>query len=637
MNWQKDLNLINDIFKEGPVVVFIWNNEIDWPVEFVSSNVEEFTGYSVDDWKEHKIKYSEIIHKEDRERVKNEVKTYSYELKLKRWRHKPYRILHKNGIIKWVDDHTYCIYDEGGSPIKYIGYVIDITQQYRLQKELEDEFLKYFSFFNHHSAPMLVVNPKTGQIVQANESAIKFYGYSKNQFTQLSIYDIIALSNDEVHSHIEDAQEFKKNYFQIPHKLRDNTIKEVEVYSSLIEIKNNPYLFLILHDVTEKVKLQKELEALNLKLEELLQKEIQERVSILKKFHALFNQNIFGVGIVYNNRLVDFNARLLQLMNLNENQVKEIDFFDIFIFKDTITQSNLVRDFSSIKFYPTMEVQLKYDPEKYFILFANPFIDIHTKNKIQFLVILYDITEKKKIEKEKQEQEQMFLHQSRLLAIGESLSAIAHQWRQPLNSIHLMIQYILELIKLNELNQDILKQTLSEAIEQIEFLSKTIDDFRDFYRYDLEQTEFSVLEELSKIKNLLSVQLENYNIKIIIEGEDFFIFGNSGLFKNAILNIISNAKDSILNFYKISHHDEGIIKIFLDKNKKSIQICDNGGGIKQEIMDKLFQPYVTTKSIEGSGLGLYITKIIFDKMKGVIRFWNKTHENGACFEISFRE
>lgn len=637
MNWEENLNLLDGIFKEGPVVVFVWKSEPNWPVEFVSANVEEFTGYSVEEWKNQDIKYSDIIYKDDLLRIINEVKTYSYELKFRRWKHKPYRIIHKNGKIKWIDDYTYCIYDENENPIKYIGYIIDITQQYKLQQELQDEFAKYFSFFDHHSAPMLIIEPGTGRIIQANEAATKFYGYSKNRFKQLNIYDINALSSDEIKIRMEEAKEFKKNYFQFPHKLSDNTIKEVEVYSSLIEINNNQYLFSIIHDISEKVRIQKELETLNLKLEELLQKEIKERVTIFKKFNALLNQNLFGVGIVLENKLIEYNTCLLQLMNINEEQIKEINFFDYFIIKDSNNSTDSLTTPFNTRFYPTMEVQLKHNPEKYFILFANPFIDIHTKDKIEFLVILYDITDKKRIENEKLEQEQLFFHQSRLAAIGESLSAIAHQWRQPLNSIHLMLEYILQLINLNQLDTNNLKQTLNDALEQVEFLSKTINDFRDFYKLHMEQMEFSIFEELNKVISILNVQLENYNIKIIIEGEDFYISGYPNLFKNAILNLINNSKDSIININKKINNYKGLIKINLDKNKKSILICDNGEGIKQEIMDKLFQPYVTTKSVEGTGLGLYITRIILNKMKATIRCYNKTYESGVCFEIVFKD
>ncbi|GIX40724.1 MAG: hypothetical protein KatS3mg129_0457 [Leptospiraceae bacterium] len=640
MQWNENLQLLEEIFKEGPIVIFVWKNELDWPVEFVSSNVEQLTGYTDKDWLEQKVVYKEIVHKDDIKRVKEEVSLFSHELKLKRWKHKPYRIIKKNGETIWVNDYTICIYDENKKPLKYIGYLIDITQQYLQQQDLENELETYFNFFEYHSAPMLIIDPETGRIINANQSACQFYGYSKNRFKQLTIYDINTLSNEEIKIRLNQAFNFKMNYFQFPHRLADGSIREVEVFSSIINLKNKKYLFSIIHDITEKIQLEKKLEKLNQELESLLQKEIKERVYIYKKFKLIFEQKFFGIGIIKDGYLIEYNPYLLELIELNENEIKQTNFWDLIEFKDN--KYFLFKNFdqfNKIQFNQFYEVQLKNKTEKYFLLFIAPFIDVTYKNKIEILILLYDITEKKQIEKEKQEKEKMLLYQSKLAAIGESLSALAHQWRQPLNSLSLIIQYIQQLSELGELNKENLNETLNEAIEQIHFLSTTIDDFRNFFKADTEKTYFFVKDEFFSLLKIVQNQLENHNIKIIIEGDDFNVYGYPNLFKHAILNIINNAKDAIFDKKKEKLDFKGKIKINFDSHKKMINICDNGGGIREDILPKIFQPYVSTKKEEGTGLGLYLCYHILKKMNATIYCYNHIEENerGACFVIQFRE
>jgi len=242
MQFDKNLELLEEIFQEGPVVIFLWKNEPNWPVEFVTNNVVELTGYTAQEWKEQKVVYSNIIHPEDLERVNQEVRIYSHELKLKRWKHKPYRIIKKTGETIWVRDYTVGIYDENKNVLRYVGYLLDITEQHLHHLEIEEQLKKYFSFFEHHSAIMLIIDPETGKIIDANEAACKFYGYSKNRFKQLHIFDLNTLSNDEIKIRMEQAKTFKKNYFQFPHRLADGSIREVEVYSSAIEINDKKIL-----------------------------------------------------------------------------------------------------------------------------------------------------------------------------------------------------------------------------------------------------------------------------------------------------------------------------------------------------------------------------------------------------------
>ncbi len=640
LNISKDL--FATIFQQGPVVIFVWANDTQWSVEFVSPNVKEILGYSQEEFYEKRILYGDIIHPEDYLHVVEEVKKFGFENKQNKWIHEPYRLKTKNQNYIWVRDYTIAIRDENQNLISFVGYILDITSQREYQKILEEESKKFYEFFINNPAIMLLIDPVTGKIISANQRAIEFYGYTKEQFVNLYIHQINRLNKEEIQARMRMVKERKQNFFQFPHLLADGRIREVEVYSSSIEFRNHNYLLSVIFDITPKIELQKQLEEMNTKLQELLQQEIHYRIELFKKYNLIFEQSYFGIGIIEDHHLVNSNLLLENYLSpLTLKEVQESNFFDLFDYlENVIIKEGIpiqIKQYSSV-----LEVRYKMNPEKYFIMFIQNFKDIKDNKKKQ-LVIMHDITEKKKVEKEKKDFEQMLIHQSKIVAIGESLSSLAHQWRQPLNSIGLMVQYLEQLTEQGVYfnhpeEKKIISEITNEVMDQLNFLSQTIDDFRGFFRQETEEVSFSILEEIKKVVNLLKVQLESYGIQIQLEEKDFYISGYPNLFKHAILNLINNSKDAILVLKSKNQNFKGKIFIKIIPEKKEIHVCDNGGGIPDEFLNFIFQPYFSTKKLEGSGLGLYITGLILKKMKGNIKYYHYNENGkttGACFKIYF--
>lgn len=217
----------------------------------------------------------------------------------------------------------------------------------------------------------------------------------------------------------------------------------------------------------------------------------------------------------------------------------------------------------------------------------------------------------------KNEQKQkLLIQQNRLAAMGEMIGAIAHQWRQPLNNISLIIHFIKDNIKENTFDSFI-----NRAKEQIEYMSQTIDDFRDFHKPSKNSEPFDIKEA---IKSAITILHVNENITINLKGTHLYIDGYKNEFQQAILNILSNAKDAI-------GEDNGVIDIVV--NDKKITIHNSGEEVSEEIISKMFEPYFTTKSAKkGTGIGLYMTKaIIEDSMGGEI--YVKNEKDGITFTI----
>jgi signal transduction histidine kinase len=226
------------------------------------------------------------------------------------------------------------------------------------------------------------------------------------------------------------------------------------------------------------------------------------------------------------------------------------------------------------------------------------------------------------------EKDRVMFQQARLAQMGEMIGNIAHQWRQPLNEIALLIQSFEMAFYRDKLDEDFLEKRLEESEELIDKMSQTIDDFREFFNPNKEKTLFSLNTSIYDSLKLLQASFESSSISVNFNFSDeveFFGFKNE--FEQVILNILSNSKDVLEN----SEKREIEIEIVKGKNI-SISISDSGGGIPVENLSRVFEPYFTTKEQgKGTGIGLYMSKSIIEAMGGEIRVWNS--EIGATFEI----
>ncbi len=206
----------------------------------------------------------------------------------------------------------------------------------------------------------------------------------------------------------------------------------------------------------------------------------------------------------------------------------------------------------------------------------------------------------------------MLLEKSKLASMGEMIGAIAHQWRQPLSKLHINIEMLEEDYKEQNINKEFLDNFISKNSEIIQFMSNTINDFQNFYNIDKEKDFFDVLETIQAVLSLQLMELKKHNITITKQGKSFITLGYSSEFQQVILNLIANAKDALVSEKIQNPHI--IIDIFSDENKGYITISDNAAGIELDIIDKVFEPYFTSKEQNGGiGLGLYISKMIIEK------------------------
>ncbi len=229
--------------------------------------------------------------------------------------------------------------------------------------------------------------------------------------------------------------------------------------------------------------------------------------------------------------------------------------------------------------------------------------------------------------KKNQEKDRILFQQSKMASMGEMIGNIAHQWRQPISIISMWANNIIVDIDMEEIDEKNLRIYADNINKQTLYLSQTIDDFRKFFIPNREKSRFTLKKTIDKTIKLLTASFKRYNIEVIMEIEEIEIEALENELTQAILNIIKNAKD-ILEILPRESEKLIFIKIYHKKDEVTIKIKDNGGGIKKEIINKVFEPYFTTKHKSlGTGIGLYMTQSIITKhLNGEIYVHNVEYE-----------
>jgi signal transduction histidine kinase len=237
-------------------------------------------------------------------------------------------------------------------------------------------------------------------------------------------------------------------------------------------------------------------------------------------------------------------------------------------------------------------------------------------------------------QKENQKRKDLLLQQSKLAMLGEMLGMITHQWRQPLSNISAIVSSALLSIKLDMMQKDEIETSLNNVGDQVQFMSNTMNDFKNFFKPNKSKQIISIYKVYEKSMKITKPLLVSSNIDLV---ESFESSSEINIYYNDLiqvfLNIFTNAKDVLVE--KEIQNPTIYIKTYEDKSNIYIEIQDNGGGIPKENIDDIFVPYFSTKGDNGTGLGLYMSKtIIEDNLSGTIEVSNGDNGiDGANFKI----
>ncbi len=463
-----------------------------------------------------------------------------------------------------------------------------------------------------------------GKINKINNTALIFLGNTKNTYIDIYIWDLYCF-NSECKIWLENViKNHQKNDIE-----KELVITNLNSEKKYIDITINS---IIIDDKKELVLFGKDIS------------EKKEHERELRQAYQVFKNAHDGIMITDDkNKIINVNDsfihctgyKLEEVLNQNPSILKSEK-------NDENFYENMWKELLQNNYWDGEIVNKRKDGSTYVEKLTISAV-YNKKNKLtNYIGIFSDITKQKQQEEIIKEKERMLFQQSKMASMGEMLGNIAHQWRQPLS----VISVAAGAVKLgHEYKGTYSEKEIIDFLDSInnstQYLSETIDDFRNFFTHDIENKEFDCVNAINKTLKLLSSDFKYKEITIIFKRlESDNIFASENEFKQVMMNILNNAKDILLE--KVLDENKYIfIDVYIQNSHINIDILDNAGGIDKNIIDKIFEPYFTTKHKSiGTGIGLYMVEEILTKhMNGEISVVNENYiyENvsykGAKFSI----
>ena len=351
--------------------------------------------------------------------------------------------------------------------------------------------------------------------------------------------------------------------------------------------------------------------------------------------------NIFWKSV--DGAYIGSNKRFLELINLKNKEEligkkdSDLNFLESEVF---VNDDKLIISTKEAKLDYIEQVTIKENITKIVNTSKVPLLDEEGK-VIGILAITQDITEQINNINQLKEQEKLIIQQSRLASMGEMIANIAHQWRQPLSIISTLATGIKLEKELAISNEQSEIDSLDMINQNAQYLSQTIDDFRNYFKKSNYMNTIFTNNLLDKTLKLIAPRLKNKNIEIIMNNENIEIETYENELVQIYINIINNAIDAFEDFKEVDYSKYIFIEIKKTDASLEIKIKDNAGGIEDEIMNRIFEPYFTTKDEkQGTGLGLFMcNEIVTKHLKGDIQALSSTFSyegkeyKGTTFKI----
>ena len=518
-------------------------------------------------------------------------------------------------LIRWTNNH---IQDDDGNTTAILASGIDITQESELsQKLFEQEHLYKLTF--EEADVGIAHSSLDGKWIDVNEHLSKLLGYEKEEFSEHSVEEFTYPQDRQLDIQMKEhllhqgqsSYHTEKRYIK-----KDGSIMWASVAVVLLkDAAGEPLYFLkIIRDISELKLLMYQLEAEKTKFEKIIEFAPIPIImyDALQKNTLLINRafsDTFGYELTDIPTIESFLHKAFA--SVQAERLQELQRY-----YDNPLQTQQVKQ----------SITTKSGEKKIELLSAVVLDDKEIAEKKSYMITMLDITDLQK-------KEELMLAQSRQAAMGDMLSMIAHQWRQPLSVISMIANNIQVQLDLSDtIEPQELRKFIASLHTQTQYLSQTIDDFRDFFKPDRDKEEILLSTLLQRLRNLIQKSLEDNKIALSVETpQEYTLHTYSNQLIQVLVNLINNAKDAINETQPEQPHIK--ITTELQKEELRLHVCDNGGGIDPSIEDKIAEPYVTTKAQNGTGLGLYMSKVIMTKQLGGRLFWSCS-DTGCCFSLA---
>lgn len=644
----------NTLIANLPGVSYRMNNNKDRTAVFLSEKCKELTGYETTDFVEKRLlSFSGITYVDDRAHIWNIVQKaleskQSFELE--------YRIIMPDGRIKWVWEQGVGIFKN--NELLYLdGIILDNDERKKnefLLVEKENRFRMLFensevSIWNEdlsgvvetleelrkegvidihqHLTQNLTLAEDTAKkvkVIDVNDATLKLFNANSKKEFLLGIHktfgeNAIEVFIDELTAIWNKEESFSKE--ALFKTLDGNTIEGIVTFQIPKELEQFANISVSIINITRLKKVENELRTVNNRL---IQKTENLETMIQEAPNPIILHRKDGTIMMMNHVWEESTGYTLK-------EIPTIEDWVNIVYTNTQIRDSVKEHIQSL--YTITEKTdegefsfLNKFGEKITWQFSSAPIEINNQQVIMSSAM--DITELKR-------KDEMLINQSRSAAMGEMIGMIAHQWRQPLSAISMGANNMLLDIELKKLVLSDVEECSRMINKQTQYLSKTIDDFRNFFKPDKVTSDITIRKIMESTLEIVQDSLKNNNIEITTSFEtEKTVQAFPRELMQVFVNIINNSKDALLltKPEKPSIH----VHVYEDDNYINTEICDNGGGINITSLQKVFDPYFSTKNEKtGTGLGLYMSKMIIENhLNGSIEA--KNTQTGACFTIRLR-
>lgn len=613
-NLKADADLLQDVLSVNPSIVFSMDastRSITW----ISPNVEIILGYAPDEIINTNLLQN--IHPDD---VLLYDKIFK-ELGSKNSSSATCRIITKYAQYVWVDVHIRAIRDSKGNIIGLFGSMSDITQRKKIESELQENEERYRTIFTNSKAVMLIIDPDSGSIMDANEAAELFYGWTRQELRSMKIQQINTLPPEEIKARMEEARTYKRVYFEFKHRKKDGSVSDVDVYSSAVMIGGKQYLFSIVHDVSAKRKAEEALK----KSEELF------RLIFENAPMGLYAFNEQGIITACNDNFVKIIGSSREaLIGLNTLKLPDKQVVKAVTQCLQGKQSEYKGWYKSATADKTTSLRALFSP----LIVENTIVG--------GLAIVEDLTYQIEAEEQKEKLQEQLRQSQKLEAIGRLVGGIAHDF----NNILSIISGYAELIKIKIEKDHPIYPDLEEILHATKRSAEIVRQLLTFSRQQkVNPIRVNPNHIIKSSEKMLAAMIgENIELQLDLADDVYDIWIDTASFIQILTNLASNSRDAI--------KDVGYIKIvtmnkYLDEafcaihpgckpgDFTMIQFIDNGSGMDKETLDRLFEPFFTTKEVgKGTGLGLSTVYGIVKQFNGHISIYSELGK-GTVVNIYF--
>ncbi len=601
----------SDLYAQFEIVEYQCKNNNNHTFTYVTPGIEILTGYPANDFINDNVRsFRSLIHKEDQKYVEEQTDTA---LNRQQPLSLTFRIITAQDTVKWLQCKNLPII-ENGKTTGFKGILSDITNVKKQEANLLASEKKFRNLFKNHAAIKLLIDPNDGQIVEANEAAEKFYGWSAAELKQKKISDINTLPPKQIEKEIEKVRSRQNVHFNFQHRKADGTIADVEVFSSKVTFEGKDLLHSIIHDVTGS-------------------KDTEKMLNLMSK---TVEQSPVSIIITNKSGSIEYiNNTFCQTSGYTSDEVigKNIDNF---------RSGHHPEDFYKI-LWKTVESGEKWQGEiknkrkngtfywEHEIIFP---ISEPDGTITHYVGIKEDITEKKQMVNELVKAKEKAQESDKLKSIF--LTNLSHEIRTPLNGI----MGFVNLLQKPGLGEDVRQKYLDIVQTSSEHLLKTLHDILEISQLETEQitvykTEFELNAAIDfvyqQMKNKIWEKQLEFKIDNKLEQDNCILYTDRSMLETILRHLTDNA---------IKFTEKGFIKLSVEHTNEniSIKIHDTGKGIPKDRINAIFDRFVqadvsSTRLHEGAGVGLSIAKGYADLLGAPINV-ESTPGQGSTFTIT---